>query len=295
MKILIIGGSGFIGYNLFKDLKNHFDEIECTYLKNRISDKRFHQLDTTNRKNTIEFIKKSNPDIVIQTSALSGVDLAEKNHELADSVTVEGTNNVLEGCKVTQSKIVYVSTTYVYGNKKEIFTENDEPNPTSYYGMTKYKAEKLVKNSGLPYLILRTDQPYYWIEKWHKDNSVTRAIKTLRKNEVLKEVRDWSNVPTYVPDFINVTKSLLENSKEGIFNVTSAEYIDRYSWALATADIFGLEKKMIKTITSKELELPVIRDNTNVSNQKIVKETGIHMKNVKEGLSDMLKLYKSTL
>jgi|TARA_B110000881_G_C18571151_1_gene515652 dTDP-4-dehydrorhamnose reductase len=292
MKILIIGGSGLIGYNLFQDLKNHFDEIECTYLKNKILNKNFYQLDTTNHENTIEFIKKSNPDIVIHTSALAGVDLAEKNHHLADSITVNGTNNVIEGCKLTQSKIIYVSTTYVYGNKKEIFTENDEPNPTSYYGKTKYKAENLIKKSGLSYLILRTDQPYGWIEKWHKDNSVTRAIKTLKKKEVLKEVKDWSNVPTYVPDFTNATRILLENSEVGIFNVTGSDYIDRYSWALTTAEIFSLEKKLIKSITSKELDLPVIRDNTNVSNQKILKKDGIDMKGIKQGLSHMLKLYK---
>jgi|TARA_B110000438_G_scaffold303686_1_gene366499 dTDP-4-dehydrorhamnose reductase len=293
MKILIIGGSGLIGYNLFQNLKNYYDKIECTYLKNKILDERFHHLDTTNYDTTVEFIKKSNPDVVIHTAALAGVDLAEKNHELADSVTVNGTKNVIEGCKITHSKIIYVSTTYVYGNKKKIFTENDEPNPTSYYGKTKYKAEKLIKNSGLPHLILRTDQPYYWIEKWHKNNSVTRAIKTLTRKEILKEVKDWSNVPTYVPDFINATRVLLENSEVGIFNVTGSDYIDRYDWALKTAEIFDLEKKLIKPISSKELDLPVKRDNANVSNKKILKKNGICMKGVKEGLSDMLKSYRS--
>ena len=44
MKILIIGGSGLIGYNLFQDLKNHFDEIECTYLKNKITQSSSHKI-----------------------------------------------------------------------------------------------------------------------------------------------------------------------------------------------------------------------------------------------------------
>jgi len=292
MKILIIGGSGLIGYNIYKDFKSYFDNIELTYFKNEILDGKARQLDITNFEKTQEVIEKSDPDIVIQTSALAGVDLAETDHKLADSVTVEGTKNVVESCKNTQSKIVYVSTTYVYGNQKKIFSEDDEPNPTSYYGLTKLRAENLIRDSGLSFLILRTDQPYYWTEKWHKDNSVTRAIKTLRDGNVLKEVKDWFNVPTYIPDFLQTTKFLIENSEQGIFNVTGSDYIDRYNWALSTADIFDLDKKLIESITSDRLSLPVKRDNTNVSNQKVCKKTGIKMKGVKEGLSDMLKLSK---
>lgn len=292
MKILIIGGSGLIGYNIYKNFKSYFDETEFTYFKNKILDDNARYLDTTNFEQTREMIIKSNPDIVFQTSALAGVDLAETKHNLADSITVEGTKNIVESCNYTQSKIVYVSTTYVYGNKKKIFSEDDEPHPTSYYGFTKLKAENLIKNSGLPYLILRTDQPYSWTEKWHRDNSVTRTIKTLKSKNVLKEVKDWYNVPTYVPDFVDATKFLIENLEEGIFNVTGSDYIDRYNWALITANIFDLDKKLVKPIISDELSLPVKRDNTNVSNQKICKKTGINMRGIREGLSDMLKLQK---
>ena len=81
----------------------------------------------------------------------------------------------------------------------------------------------------------------------------------------MKEVKDWYNVPTYVPDFVDATKFLIENLEEGIFNVTGSDYIDRYNWALITANIFDLDKKLVKPIISDELSLPVKRDNTKIT------------------------------
>jgi dTDP-4-dehydrorhamnose reductase len=288
-KILVIGGSGIIGYNLVKEFTNEGENVEFTYFKNQISLKNSHELDASLKDDTIEFICKINPDIIIQTVALAGVDLAEKNHKLADQITVNSTENIIQGCKLTKSKLVYVSTTYVFDGNKQIFKENDIPIPKSYYGITKLRAEKIIQNSNLKYLILRTDQPYFWIKKGQRMNSVIRVLNTLKNKSVLNEIIDWYNMPTYVPDFVKATKILINNDEEGIFHITGPDFVNRYTWSLKVAEIFGLDKKLINPIVSDKLSLAIKRDNINVNNEKIHMKTGIKMRGINEGLSDMFK------
>tara|TARA_B110000438_G_C15754910_1_gene624635 strand:- start:91 stop:978 length:888 start_codon:yes stop_codon:yes gene_type:complete len=287
-RILIIGGSGLIGYNLVKEFTKDKNDVEFTYFENKVPLKNNHKLNASIKSDTIELICKINPDIVIQTVALAGVDLAEKNHDLANQVTVDSTENIIQGCKNCKSKLVYVSTTYVFDGEKEIFEENDKPNPKSYYGITKLRAEKLIQNSNIKHLILRTDQPYFWIEKWQRINSVIRVLNTLKTNSVLNEITDWFNLPTYVPDFVKATKTLVNNNENGIFHITGPDFINRYTWSLKVAELFGLNKKLINPITANKLSLLVQRNNINVSNKKLYNKTGIKMRSVNEGLLDML-------
>lgn len=293
MKIIILGASGPIGYYLLQELKTNGYLVVSTYFTNKIFEEIEYKLDITDQESTKNLITNINPDIVIDTVALSGVDLAETNIDLADKVTVQGTQNVIDACKLTKSKIVYVSTTAVYGNGRTIFSEEDIPRPVNYYGITKRTAEEVVMKSGLDYMILRTDHPYGWIEKGQKKNSVVRALETLKAGNILKEIIDWHSVPAYLPDLAVVTRKLIENDEFGIFNVTGPDYINRYEWSLKVADIFGLPKKLIVPIKSDELKLPAKRGNANVSNKKLTERTGFVMKGITEGLSDMLKKQQS--
>jgi len=288
MKILIIGGSGFIGTNLLQYFRKQANsDLEFTYLKNKIPFSNGHKLDITENDKTIKLISKINPDVVIHTVALTNVDLCETDNALADSINVVGTQNVVDGCKITKSKIAYVSTSYVFDGKKQKYFEEDQPAPANYYGITKFKGEELVKNSNLPYLILRTDQPYGWTEHWHHTNSVKRVIDNLRSGKEHNEIIDWKNTPTYVIDFVKATAQLLDNDTTDIYHLVGSNLINRYEWALITSDVFGLNKNLIKSIGSEKLNLPARRVNVNASNQKLHKKTGIVMKGVKEGMMHM--------
>jgi len=288
MKILIIGGSGVIGTKLlqyFRKKKN--DGVEFTYLKNKIPFPNGHQIDITENEKTSLLISKLNPDVVIQTVALTNVDLCETDKVLADSINVKGTQNVVEGCKNTKSKLIYISTSFVFDGKKQTFFENDQTAPTTYYGITKFKAEELVKNSNLKYLILRTDQPYCWTEPWHHTNLVLRVIDNLRSGKKHNEIMDWKNTPTYVPDFVIATDKLMNCDATGIYHVVGPDFINRYDGSLLTAEVFGLDKNLINPITSETLNLPAKRVNVYLNNQKLHKKTGIVMMGVKEGLLHM--------
>src|SRR3989344_6192858 len=250
MKILVIGGSGVIGFKIVEHFIKLQRDVEFTYLTNKPRFFKGHCLNITQKKSTIELITKVNPDVVIHATALTNVDLCETNNELAHSINVNGTENVIEGCKVVGSKMIYISTSFVFDGKKEQYFEEDQASPATYYGVTKFKAEQLVIKSGLSYLILRTDQPYCWIENWQHTNSVLRVLHTLQSGNNLKEITNWHNTPTYVPDFVSVTKKLIDDDMFGIFHVTGPDFVSRYQMSLKVAEVFGLNKKMIEPVPS---------------------------------------------
>ena len=289
MKILVIGGSGVIGFKLVEYFNKIQKNVEYTYHTNKPKFSKGHCLDITQKKPTIELITKVNPDIIIHTVALTNVDLCETNNELAHLINVKGTENILEGCKIVDGKMVYISTSFVFNGEKKEYFEDDQTSPATYYGITKFKAEQLVMKSELPYLILRTDQPYCWNESWQHTNSILRVINTLQSGTILKEIKDWYNSPTYVPDLVRVTEKLIEHDFIEIFHVVGSDFISRYDMALKVTEVFNLDKNRIKPITSDTLNLTAKRVNVNLNNNKVFQKTGIRMSDIKNGLIKMLE------
>jgi dTDP-4-dehydrorhamnose reductase len=289
MKILVIGGSGVIGFEAIRKFSELGHNVFFTYNQNKIFLPNGFCVDIRDKNLTLKLIKKIKPDIVVHTTAITNVDLCETDKELAKSVNVTGTSNIIEGCKLVNSKLVYISTSFVFDGIKSKYHEDDPTSPATFYGITKENGEKLVSTSGLQFLILRTDQPYCWKENWQHPNSVSRVLETIKSGKVLNEIIDWYNRPTYVPNFVTSMSELIRNNESGIFHVVGSDFINRYKFSLKVAEIFNLNKDLIKPITSETLHLPARRVNVNLENDKLTQKISVKMLGVKEGLIEMLK------
>jgi dTDP-4-dehydrorhamnose reductase len=289
MTILVIGGSGVIGSKLVDEIKKQKQSVFFTFLKNNRHTNEGNFLDITQKEQTVTLIKKLKPKIIIHTTALTNVDLCETDKQLAESINVHGIENVVAGAKEISSKIVFVSTSAVFNGKKDRYTEDDKMSPISHYGLTKAKGEEIVKESSLPYLILRTDQPYCWAEKWQHTNSVLRVLDTLKSGKKLKEITDWYNTPTYVPDFANIALRLVDSNEEGIFHLVGPDFLNRYDFSLKVCQFFGLNKNMIMPINSNEFGLPAKRANVRLLTERL-QRIRIQMIGIERGLHSMHNL-----
>jgi len=295
MKIFIIGGSSILGSCILQSLKNESYIVHYSYLNNKPPFSNGHKLDITKKNDVLKIIDEIKPDLVIHTSALTNIDLCEKNNSLAYSINVDGTKNIIQACEKANCKIIFVSTSFVFDGAKNEYTEDDKTSPATYYGFTKWKGEEYVKTSKVSYLILRTDALYGWIEKWQRDNSVTRSLKFLKVGKILKEITDWYNTPTYLPDFATAIIKLIESNKTGIYHLTGSNFINRFEWSKEVANVFGLNLNNILPVSSKELEhISVKRVNINLLNNKIKNDIGISFKTTKQGAISMLELDKNS-
>ncbi len=287
MKILITGGSGRIGYEFFERLSKEGNDLTCTFSKHEIDIPGARKLDLTDKEKTLSLITKEKPELVVHTAALTNVELCETDKPLANLQNVVATRNVIEGCTKAGSKLIFISSPFVFSGKKSLYVEGDPTDPVNYYGATKAKSERQISESGLEFLTLRVDQPYDWIRPWQQDNQVTRVLKRLESGEVYEDPTDWYNNPTFIPNIAEVAMRLVGRGKTGVYNVVGSDYISRYDWSLVIADVFGKDKKLIRPINSQKLNLVAKRPNANLSNNKAVVESGVTLFGVRKGLERM--------
>jgi|TARA_B110000259_G_C13958711_1_gene379768 nucleoside-diphosphate-sugar epimerase len=158
-KILITGGSGFLGSNFIKQIPNKnkiyiYDTSKPRFKSNYIIGS---ILDSNKLK---KVIKKYNIDTVVHLAASLGVSNTEKNPDKVLEVNFAGTQKILESLKNSNiKKFIFASSSEVYGDSQKKMSEQDILKPKSIYGHTKILGENLVKTYakyiGFDYLIFR--------------------------------------------------------------------------------------------------------------------------------------------
>jgi len=285
-KLLIIGGSGLVGSTLLQYASPNYS-IHFTYNTNKIT---FDNINSTqinllgNQKMIIDLIKEVQPDIVVNTAAHSSVDLCETDHSIADKLHVDITQDITQVCKDIDSKLVYISTDAVFqGELHKKYTELDQPNPINYYGKTKLQAEQITLNASSKNVVLRTAVIY----GWHKKSRFTNwIIQTLKENHIVDPFIDQYNTPTLVDDLAKSLLSIFEKNISGMFHATGKSCLNRYEFALVLASTFGLDKKLIKSVTSKEKKQDAPRPtSTCLDSRKLEKLIDFNFSDIQSGVS----------
>ena len=102
------------------------------------------------------FSEEVQPDVVINTSALSVPDYCETHHAEADAVNITAVKHLAECCEAGGSRFIHLSTDFVFGGDTDRpYTEEDIPAPVNYYGYTKLEGEKRIAAVCRDYAIVR--------------------------------------------------------------------------------------------------------------------------------------------
>jgi len=236
-RMLVIGGTGFLGSKLLDLLRRKHQVLGTCH---RIKERGYLQLDITNKEN-IDLIKKVNPEIVIHTAAITSPSQCEMQRETAWTVNVLGTENVTKACKEMGSKLVYISSDYIFNTGKH--SENSIPNPPNFYGQTKLEGERVIKEELADYLIIRPTAMYGFSRTHDKFLSKVRA--SLSEGKEVTFSPDIVKYPILVDDVAKYIQILIEANKRGTHHISGPLPITRFDWARLVASVYSLNVNLV--------------------------------------------------
>lgn len=230
-KILIIGKTGQLGYELIKIFKHN-----NILIPNR------NELDISKKEETERYILFHRPRIIINTSAYLNLIKCEENPYMAFAINWLTVKDLSLLAKKINSLFIHFSTNYVFdGIKKTPYAEEDETRPLQIYGMSKLAGEEAVmryypKNS----IIVRTSVLFGGKGSVDKGNFILNRIKDSKRKQLTIDSEQNFSI-TYALDLAKAINKMIESqAKPGIYHIVNK----------GTCTWFGLTKYVFDSINS---------------------------------------------
>jgi dTDP-4-dehydrorhamnose reductase len=253
MNVLIIGASGLVGGNCMNYFAAKSDwTIAGTYFSYEAKNTLFFDtLDLNNPKNFA--IESFQPNVILHCGALTHVDYCEDHVEESYEKTVQSTKNIIALCKKYNSKMVFISTDYIFDGKNGPYEEDAPTNALSVYGQHKLDAENLVREHIEDHLILRVTNIYGDEERGK--NFIARVISQIveGKKLTLKVPNDQYATPINAHDIARSLFLLLSDNKTGIYNISSTDFMSRVQLCLRILHHFPKAEYDLFPLSTKEL------------------------------------------
>lgn len=256
-KILILGGCGFIGHNLARELSKNFQvsiadslqinnlyslennkdnlpnpELSKIIIQDRLKIIKDNKLnfviqDLRDYHATCRLFNEIKPDIVVHLAAVSHANRSNKDPHTTFDHSLRTLENALDNSKKKVEKFIYFSSSMVYGNfKGDEVDENSNCDPLGIYAALKFSGEKIVKSYGqvfdLNYTIVRPSALY-------GERCISRRVgqifieNALNKKEITVDGDGEEKLDfTYIKDLVDGVKKIIESKKSDkeIFNIT---------------------------------------------------------------------------
>ena len=298
--ILVTGANGLLGQKLIGFLRNdeNVELIGTGKGASRLPESwegsySWMELDITDREQVMAVFSVTKPDSVIHTAAMTQVDDCEKDREGCKILNVEAVRYLIEACEKYDTHLIHLSTDFVFDGEAGPYSEEAQPNPVNYYGVTKMEAENLLFDSKIRWAIVRTVLVYGIAQDMSRSNIILWVKKSLEEEKTIKVVNDQWRTPTLAEDLAEGCILIMKKGATGIFNISGADFLTPYDMALQTAEYFGLDKNLITESDSTLFTQPAKRPpRTGFIIDKAKKELGYSPKSFLAGIGILAKQLK---
>jgi dTDP-4-dehydrorhamnose reductase len=244
MRVTLFGASGLLGQDLVQELKT--EQLTAPSSKDA---------DLRDRDRVRELIRDSRPDWILLSAAYTDVDGCESNRDLAFAVNCDGAVNVAEAARETGSRLMFLSTDYVFdGSKGSPYQTSDARKPTSVYGESKACAEERLLQILPEVCIARTS----WLFGHGGKCFPATILKLASTRPEISVVNDQRGSPTFTRDLASALVQLCHASARGIVHVTNAGNCTWYEFATEIVCESGLPTT-VKPVTTAEFPRPARR------------------------------------
>ena len=293
MKILITGSNGLLGQKLIYKLRidDSVDLVATSKGENRVSVRdgyAYHSLDITNKAAVEELITTQKPDVVINTAAMTNVDLCEDKKAACDVLNVDAVQYLADACARIDAQLIHISTDFIFDGEDGPYREEDMPNPLSYYGLSKLKSEQLLQVHSVKWTILRTIIVFGVGENLSKGNIVLWAKEALAKGDPLNIIDDQFRAPTFAEDLADICILAAKKKALGIFNASGKDIMSIYEIVERVAKYYGNSTDNLNKISTATLNQKAVRPpKTGFILDKSINELGYKPHSFEECLAIM--------
>ncbi len=261
MKVVITGGSGRLG----KDLFNVFERDHTVSAPSR------KELEITSFEQVNQYFDAVQPEILIHSAAMADADVCQLDPAKAFWVNTMATQNLALACQKHRTTMVFISTDYVFdGTSGTPYTEFDLPNPINVYGKTKLAAEKFIEQSVEKNFIIRTA----WLFGAYAPNFLSSVLDAARTGQPMRAAFDQSGSPTSTIDLSEAILELVNTPFYGIYNIVNRGGLTWYEYARLILTIARTDA-MIEPIR-KEQRGPAPRPGNTILNPLSLDLRGIY-------------------
>ncbi|HHT9158545.1 MAG: hypothetical protein A2047_01045 [Omnitrophica bacterium GWA2_41_15] len=290
-RVLITGGTGLLGVAIQRSAPRDI-QVFTIYFSGRSLPIPLpfpiRAADVSDRKQMQSVFEWAMPDVVIHTAAIGSVDFAEKNREQTRKVNVGGTEVVAALCQNFKSRLIYISSNAVFDGRTPFYSETAPVNPINYYGQLKVEAENVVRESNIPWAIVRPILMYGWPYQGERDNPVVWWVRSLENGKPIKVVDNVFNKPLPAWSCADVVWALIQQKQTGIYHAAGRDHLSLYQFALQVAEVFDLDARLITPVPDSYFpEIAPRPQDTSFDTTKMENELGVKAIGVKDGLVRM--------
>lgn len=279
-KILITGGTGFLGSRLAYYYKDKYELLLPTHSELNIS-----------REDAVKaYLEEHHPEVVIHCAALSNTWYCEQHPEESHRVNVQGTVKLAKACKQIGAKLVFMSSDQVYNGTPMLgaLKEDDMLQPVNTYGQHKLEAEQRALWNNPESVGLRLTWMYDLPLSPMKLNSniLVNLRKAFDEGSTIKaathEYRGVTNVWEVVR---NIEKTI--SLPGGIYNFGSGNTLNSHSLFLKAAGVMGFNEPAEWILADEERFCDQERNLT--MDCSLIERYGIHFSDSVEGIENAIK------
>lgn len=291
MKILLLGGSGQVGYELARCLPVLG---EVVIAGRETGDLR---CDLSNPASMSALIDATEPDVVVNAAAYTAVDRAESEASLATLVNAESPRTLAVAAARREALLVHYSTDYVFaGDGDRPYEEEDRVAPNSVYGVSKAAGEHAIRSADVDHLIFRTA----WVYAARGSNFLLSILGRAAKGDPLRIVNDQRGSPTWARFLAGATCHAVaaamgdRSEYSGTYHLAangSTTWYDYAAYFLDEAQRLGLIAKVpeIAPVDSDAFPTPAKRPAWSVLNNRKFETTfGLRVPHWREGVDACL-------
>ncbi|MSZ16104.1 MAG: dTDP-4-dehydrorhamnose reductase [Actinobacteria bacterium] len=254
-----------------------------------------NDVDITSMSSISSQLAAIHPTIIVNCAAWTAVDNAEDNAADAFLINETGARNVALVAKSLQSRLVHISTDYVFpGTETGARAEDAPTGPSSVYGASKLAGENAVLTEhGSNSLVVRTA----WLYSQYGGNFVKTMIRKALTDSEVRVVNDQLGQPTHAAELARHVVELVQNdAARGVFHGTNSGSATWFDLTVAIYELLGVDTRLVTAVDSSAYPTKAQRPNNSVLGHQKTLALGIQeMRPWHDALSDSITSIASVI